>query len=194
MRITLSLDDGVLLAVKERARRENRTVGEVLSDLARQALTGRLGPPDANRAAASIHGFDPLPHRGGAISNALIDRLRDEEAGVRRALLDINVLLALLNSDHVDHRLARDWISAEIQHGWASCAITQNGFVRIICQPRYPSPVPPSQAMDLLAYAASTEHHEFWPCTISVLDSKLIAAKIVPARASLAQAIVALVW
>jgi toxin-antitoxin system PIN domain toxin len=93
---------------------------------------------------------------------------------VRRALLDINVLLALLDSDHVDHQLARDWINAEIQHGWASCAITQNGFVRIISQPRYPSPVSPSQAMDLLARAAGIEHHEFWPCTISVLDSKLI--------------------
>lgn len=70
----------MLLAVKERARRENRTAGEVLSDLARQALTGRLGSPEANRAAESTHGFDPLPHRGEAISNALIDRLRDEEA------------------------------------------------------------------------------------------------------------------
>jgi toxin-antitoxin system PIN domain toxin len=66
------------------------------------------------------------------------------------------------------------WIDAEIQHGWASCAITQNGFVRIISQPRYPSPVSPSQAMDLLARAAGIAHHEFWPCTISVLDSKLI--------------------
>ena len=91
-----------------------------------------------------------------------------------RALLDINVLLALLDSDHVDHQLARDWINTEIQHGWASCAITQNGFVRIISQPRYPSPVPPSQAMDLLARAAGLEHHEFWPCTISLLDSTLI--------------------
>lgn len=93
---------------------------------------------------------------------------------MRRALLDINVLLALLDSDHVDHQLARDWISAEIQHGWASCVITQNGFVRIISQPRYPSPVSPSRAMDLLAHAANTEYHEYWPCTISVLDSKLI--------------------
>lgn len=93
---------------------------------------------------------------------------------MRRALLDINVLLALLDSDHVDHKLARDWIKAEIQHGWASCAITQNGFVRIISQPRYPSPVSPSQAMDLLTRTTSTEHHEFWPCEISLLDSEFI--------------------
>ena len=58
---------------------------------------------------------------------------------MKRALLDINVLLALPDSDHIDHERARDWISTEIRHGWASCAITQNGFVRIISQPRYPA-------------------------------------------------------
>ena len=91
-----------------------------------------------------------------------------------RALLDVNVLLALLDSDHVDHERARDWIAAEVQQGWASCAITQNGFVRIISQPRYPSPVAPSQALDRLARATSTEHHEFWPCTVSLLDAAVV--------------------
>lgn len=56
-----------------------------------------------------------------------------------RALLDINVLLALLDADHLDHQRAQEWISEEIQHGWASCALTQNGFVRIISQPKYPA-------------------------------------------------------
>ena len=90
-----------------------------------------------------------------------------------RALLDVNVLLALLDSDHVDHGRARAWISNEIEHGWASCAITENGFVRMISQPRYPSPVPPSQALDLLAQAAATEHHKYWPCAVSILDPGL---------------------
>ncbi|MGH3198269.1 MAG: hypothetical protein ACRDNT_20660 [Streptosporangiaceae bacterium] len=58
--------------------------------------------------------------------------------------------------DHVDHDRARDWINAEIGHGWASCAITQNGFVRIISQPRYPSPVSPGLALDRLARASNT--------------------------------------
>jgi len=53
-----------------------------------------------------------------------------------RALLDVNVLIALLDSDHTDHMRARDWIHAEIADGWASCAITQNGFVRIVSQER----------------------------------------------------------
>jgi uncharacterized protein len=45
---------------------------------------------------------------------------------VRRALLDVNVLIALLDSDHVDHGRARDWLDEEIAAGWASCAITEN--------------------------------------------------------------------
>ncbi|MGH3711900.1 MAG: TA system VapC family ribonuclease toxin [Micromonosporaceae bacterium] len=91
-----------------------------------------------------------------------------------RALLDVNVLLALLDSDHVDHERARDWVGAEISHGWASCAITQNGFVRIISQPRYPSPVSPSQAMDRLARATGTRHHEFWSCAVSLVDETAV--------------------
>lgn len=78
MRTTLSLDDDVLLAVKERARRENRTAGEVLSDLARQALTQRQDT-DPGARPEGLHGFEPFGHRGTAVSNALIDRLRDEE-------------------------------------------------------------------------------------------------------------------
>lgn len=87
-----------------------------------------------------------------------------------RALLDINVLLALLDADHVDHQRAQEWISGEIQHGWASCALTQNGFVRIISQPKYPSPVSPFEAVERLRRATSTEYHEYWPCSISLLE------------------------
>ncbi len=78
MRTTLSLDDDVLFAVQERARREKRTAGQVLSDLARQALTGRDRQSE-DHAGAARHGFQPLPHRGAAVSNALIDRLREDE-------------------------------------------------------------------------------------------------------------------
>jgi toxin-antitoxin system PIN domain toxin len=91
-----------------------------------------------------------------------------------RALLDVNVLLALLDVDHIDHRRAQEWISEEIQHGWASCALTENGFVRIISQPKYPSPVSPFEAVKRLRRATRTEHHEFWPCTISLLEDRRI--------------------
>ncbi len=86
---------------------------------------------------------------------------------MRRALLDSNVLLALLDSDHTR---ASERLEDEIDGGWASCAITENGFVRIISQPRYPSPVSPTEAIELLARASHGGHHEFWPCDVSLLD------------------------
>lgn len=76
MRTTLRIDDDVLLAAKERARRENRTVGEVLSELARESLTRN---DTSGQATESFLGFEPLPQRGPAVSNELIDRLREEE-------------------------------------------------------------------------------------------------------------------
>lgn len=91
-----------------------------------------------------------------------------------RALLDVNVLLALLDSDHIEHRTARSWLAREIVHGWASCAITQNGCVRILGQPKYPSPVPVAEAAARLAQATAGEHHAFWPCDASLLDSDTI--------------------
>lgn len=78
MRTTLDIANDILLAVKERARRQKRTAGEVLSDLAREALTRRREPPSEVKAE-SFYGFEPLPHRGEAVSNELIDRLREEE-------------------------------------------------------------------------------------------------------------------
>jgi hypothetical protein len=84
MRTTLNISEDVLFAVKERARREKRSAGEVLSDLAREALTGGARRPaggGADKVAEpeSFYGFEALPHRGPAVSNELIDRLREEE-------------------------------------------------------------------------------------------------------------------
>ena len=91
-----------------------------------------------------------------------------------RALLDVNVLLALLDADHVDHLTARAFVESEIRSGWASCAITQNGFVRVLSQPRYPSPVTAAEAADRLQLATRTDHHAFWPCEVSLLDDGTI--------------------
>ena len=108
MRTTLDIADDVLYAVKERARREKRSAGDVLSDLARQALLRGSVPAD-----------------GG------------EEA--------------------------RAWLEREIPKGWASCPSTEKGFVRIVSQPRYPSPDPPAEAIRRLALATRAGQHELWP-------------------------------
>lgn len=86
-----------------------------------------------------------------------------------RALLDINVLIALLDESHQHHAPAKEWLVRNIDAGWASCPITQNGFVRILSQSAYPRPVPVAQAMVLLENAAATAHHEFWADDISFL-------------------------
>jgi len=91
-----------------------------------------------------------------------------------RALLEVNVLLALLDGDHVDHRRARRFLDGQIGDGWASCAITQNGFVRVISQPRYPSPVAPALAIERLARACAGPAHVFWICDVTVLDHTVL--------------------
>lgn len=77
MRTTLDIADDVLLAAKELARRENKTAGEIISELARQALTAPR--PAAVREPAAIYGFTPFAARGSVITNDLIDKLRAED-------------------------------------------------------------------------------------------------------------------
>lgn len=91
-----------------------------------------------------------------------------------RALIDVNVLLALFDPDHVDHETAHRFVGSGLQDGWATCPLTQNGFVRIISQPRYPSPVSTADALARLAEAASDESHVFWPDDASLLDPDVL--------------------
>ena len=79
MRTTLDIADDVLAAAKERARREKRTTGEVLSDLARSALIAQPPARDVAEPPA-VHGFRPFAPRGGLVTNDLIDSLRDDDA------------------------------------------------------------------------------------------------------------------
>lgn len=90
-----------------------------------------------------------------------------------RALLDVNVLIALLDADHSLHARATSWFSASAKDGWASCPITQNGCVRIMSHPRYPHPLPVPAVMQHLAEAVTSDHHEFWPDDLSLLDAKI---------------------
>ena len=77
MRTTLDIDDEVLAAAKEMARREHKTAGQVLSELARRGLLQSSSATESSQPA-SIHGFRPFASRGGVVTNALIDQLRDE--------------------------------------------------------------------------------------------------------------------
>lgn len=79
MRTTLDIDDSVLAVVKELAQREGRSCGAVLSDLARRALTAETPAASGMRETPAVHGFRPLPAGGEFVTNALIDKLRDEQ-------------------------------------------------------------------------------------------------------------------
>lgn len=80
-----------------------------------------------------------------------------------RALLDVNVLIALLDAAHIHHEPAHTWLERELRHGWASCPITQIGCVRIMSQPAYPGAVSARDVATRLGEAASGPAHTFWP-------------------------------
>jgi hypothetical protein len=78
MRTTLNVDDDVLRAVKELARQERRTAGDVLSDLARRGLRAAAAPSSKQELATSFFGFRPIGSGAAPVSNDTVDRLRDE--------------------------------------------------------------------------------------------------------------------
>ena len=86
-----------------------------------------------------------------------------------RALLDVNVLIALLDAAHVHHRLASDWLGRHVEQGWASCPITQHGCIRIMSQPAYPGARPAAEVAARLSEAAATPHHAFWADDLDLL-------------------------
>jgi toxin-antitoxin system PIN domain toxin len=87
-----------------------------------------------------------------------------------RALLDVNVLLALMDRDHVHHGAALQWWRSDRAHGWASCPLTQNGFVRISCQGDFPGRPTVAQAIDHLGRQISESDHVFWPDDVSLAE------------------------
>ena len=84
-------------------------------------------------------------------------------------LLDVNVLVALLWSDHNDHSAAQQWFRENEKKGWATCPFTQAAFVRIVSNPSFsPESVPPAEAVSLLEETVGRSTHEFWPDDLSL--------------------------
>ncbi len=87
-------------------------------------------------------------------------------------LLDVNMLIALAWPSHVHHREAQDWFRRHARAGWATCPLTQCGFVRISSNPRIiPEAVPPPQALALLREVVAHPHHRFWPDDIGLSEA-----------------------
>ena len=87
-------------------------------------------------------------------------------------LLDINVLVALFDAAHVHHDPAHRWFTATGLASWATCPLTENGFVRVISNPRYVSisATPAEAALRLQTFCAAPGH-TFWPDDMSITDA-----------------------
>jgi toxin-antitoxin system PIN domain toxin len=90
-----------------------------------------------------------------------------------RTLFDVNVLIALFEPEHIHHEPAQRWWEGKQADGWASCPLTQNGFVRILSQATYPQPAPASELVARLGEAVADTDHEFWPDDVSLTDETL---------------------
>lgn len=143
MRTTLDIEDDVLLAAKETARRDKLSIGAVISDLARRTLTAQSTQQGRRRETR---------HPGPG------------QAGHRAAA-------ALHDTQHLHDREAADWPAAQTRGGWATCPLTQNGCVRILSQPNYPNPVPLADALAVLRRSCGQPSHAFWHDDISLLDT-----------------------
>lgn len=83
MRTTLDIDEDVLSAAKELAKRQNLPAGRVVSQLLREVLTGQAGRGKASKIGGgeskSVAGFRPFPEGGAVVTNDTVNRLRDVE-------------------------------------------------------------------------------------------------------------------
>ncbi len=91
-----------------------------------------------------------------------------------RALLDVNVWVALIDPAHPHHSIAQDWFGTH-NKGFATCPITQNGVLRIMASPSYDSGNDGQYSYPMLFGLLKTTlakiNHRFWPDNISLLDA-----------------------
>lgn len=88
-------------------------------------------------------------------------------------LLDVNALIALVDPDHVGHEAMRQWFRQHHRSGWATSPITENGMVRVLSQPSYPSgqrrPAEVIAVLDALKVAFA-DSYQFWADDVSITD------------------------
>jgi toxin-antitoxin system PIN domain toxin len=94
------------------------------------------------------------------------------------ALLDVNVLIALACPNHIHHSLALRWFRDNQGQGWATCPVTQAGFIRVSSNHRVIEEAPsPQEAALLLRRITALEHHEFWADDIPLVESEFFATE-----------------
>ena len=87
------------------------------------------------------------------------------------ALLDVNALVALAWDSHVHHARMREWFSTHGPAGWATCPVSESGFVRVSSNPKVlPSPIGVAAARAVLAALRAAGAHRFLPDDVSLTD------------------------
>lgn len=85
---------------------------------------------------------------------------------------DVNVLVAMVDPESPSYIEANAWFQAQQSSGWATCPITENGLIRVICNPRYPTGrVPFEQAIDVLQRLKDLQGHQFVADDFSIVDA-----------------------
>ena len=91
-------------------------------------------------------------------------------------LLDTNVLIALFWPSHAQHDRAAKWFARHRAKGWATCPITEAGFVRIVSNPAFSrDAVTPREAAGVLAANAAAKDHVFWPDELPFTEAIVFA-------------------
>ena len=94
---------------------------------------------------------------------------------MKRFLLDVNVLISLFDSAHVNHNQAHMWFQKNSDQVWATCPVTENGFVRILSNPSYPTvdENPSGLVSSLNKLKRNYKNAEFWEDTISISNKDI---------------------
>jgi toxin-antitoxin system PIN domain toxin len=95
------------------------------------------------------------------------------------SLLDVNVLLALFDPDHVHHDVAHDWFADHDEADWASCPLTENGFLRTARVARTSTFVSIPELVDRLRKFQTSTAHQFWADDITLLDENLLNVRAI---------------
>lgn len=98
-------------------------------------------------------------------------------------LLDVNLLLALSDPMHVHHEIAHRWFAEQGHQAWATCPLTENGFVRIASHPKYPNrPGDVLAVLAILRRFCAAKGHQFWIEDVSIRDVLQPGVVITPAQ------------
>lgn len=90
-------------------------------------------------------------------------------------LLDVNVLIALIDPAHVSHDAAHAWFATIGHESWATCPMTENGVMRVVGHPKYPStPGSPAAVAPIVRSLRELPGHTFWPDDLSLAGSDLV--------------------